>query len=531
MAEREATVTRPYFDLLGLARKSARLVVAVAALRFGTLLAVPLSLLGVGNWLWTALPLVLGAGFEFGALHLRQRLRRTLRGQCLTDAASEALGKTSFVPEKQVDSAFWAAHIAEHVVCIDLPSVAAAAAAGAAIATWTAIKLAPSAALALAGLVTLGTVLSLISNRHRARTTDAIVEKRQLTASLLAAAERDIGEIYGPTARGPLLSRIARHSAEWCQAVEVLERRQAVHRTLLGALLFAGLWLAARGQGIDVFDLREGTTLSVSFVAGSLLVACFLPAAYVFVTHLDSALVSRAELCGLAPPPGRSDSRDLPLESKPNRLCLRNLVHRYGEHEALRVNELDVELERVVVIVGPNGSGKTTLGALIVGVLTPSQGAVTLDGIPAGDVNRDQLAFVPQTPLILETLSVEENVRLVAPHADTALIERQLRALGFTRELAVPAGQLSRGEQRRVAIARAIVKDPLLLILDEPDSWLDAAGREVIAELLTRESRRRRVILISHRQDLVPAGATVIELGADHRLALDQSADSGVRSA
>jgi ABC-type multidrug transport system ATPase subunit len=171
-----------------------------------------------------------------------------------------------------------------------------------------------------------------------------------------------------------------------------------------------------------------------------------------------------------------------------------------------------VDLRRLTLIVAPNGTGKTTLARLICGVLTADAGTLQIDGVACSDLSRDDFGFVPQNPLIIESLTIEENVRLVAPESSAAAIEKVLLELGLRRPLNLMVGVLSRGEQRRVAIARAILKAPRLLLLDEPDVWLDNEGRASLRRVLERQLTERAVIVVSHRNDWLPNGGQVIDL-------------------
>jgi ABC-type multidrug transport system ATPase subunit len=191
---------------------------------------------------------------------------------------------------------------------------------------------------------------------------------------------------------------------------------------------------------------------------------------------------------------------------------LRDVVYRYGDHVALAIPQLEVSLRRPIGITGPNGSGKTTLACLIAGVLAPTAGSLELDGIASVLVDPEQIAFLPQSPVLIDAFSVEENIRLVAPRVSRAEIERELAQLGLTVPLSRTMSELSRGEQRRVALARALLKKPQLLILDEPDAWLDAAGRALLVSRLKQEDGQRSIIFVSHRADLLPLARTVLAL-------------------
>jgi ABC-type multidrug transport system ATPase subunit len=151
-------------------------------------------------------------------------------------------------------------------------------------------------------------------------------------------------------------------------------------------------------------------------------------------------------------------------------------------------------------------------------------------GVALADVSPDQIAFVPQHPCFIEALSVLDNVRLVAPDATPETVASALAALGLTVRPEHPAASLSRGEQRRVAIARAVLRRPRLLVLDEPDAWLDQAGRGALSEVLRREGEGRAVVLVTHRADLVEPGARVIVLSAAHTVEAQGTAEEVLAS-
>ncbi|HEY5874109.1 MAG TPA: ATP-binding cassette domain-containing protein, partial [Ilumatobacteraceae bacterium] len=151
---------------------------------------------------------------------------------------------------------------------------------------------------------------------------------------------------------------------------------------------------------------------------------------------------------------------------------------RYGSNTALDAVSLTVGVGEVVAVVGPNGAGKTTLLNTIAGILRPASGTVRLDGEsitgaePAALV-RKGLALVPEHRRIFKDLSVEENLKLAGITLTAA--ERKVR-LAETAELfavlgmrwTTSAGYLSGGEAQQLAIARALMSNPKLLLLDEP---------------------------------------------------------------
>jgi ABC-type multidrug transport system ATPase subunit len=165
----------------------------------------------------------------------------------------------------------------------------------------------------------------------------------------------------------------------------------------------------------------------------------------------------------------------------------RGLERRYGAKRVLRGLDLDVARGDFTVVTGPNGSGKTTLLRLVAGLAAPTGGELTVD------VDRAQLGFLGHEPLVYRELTAIENLVLYArlyrvPEARERtgmLLER----FGLWDARNERAATYSRGMLQRLALCRALLHEPSLLLLDEPYSGLDAQG----AELLDRELAERRV--------------------------------------
>ncbi|WP_448101201.1 thiol reductant ABC exporter subunit CydC [Luteibacter jiangsuensis] len=195
-------------------------------------------------------------------------------------------------------------------------------------------------------------------------------------------------------------------------------------------------------------------------------------------------------------------------------LHLREVWMRHAQHGewALRGLNLDIAAGTHLALIGASGAGKSSLAQLL-GRLYPYQGSVTLGGtaldqLCADDV-RERLAIVEQTPYLFDA-SLRDNLRIAAPDADDAALRRVLAVAQldeFLREL--PNGldtwvgangvNLSGGEARRLAIARALLVDAPVLVLDEPSEGLDALTTAALYKALAVETQDRSVLLITHR--------------------------------
>jgi len=200
----------------------------------------------------------------------------------------------------------------------------------------------------------------------------------------------------------------------------------------------------------------------------------------------------------------------------------------YPSRPGLVLDGLDFELhaDETVALIGPSGSGKTTVASLLLRFVDPVHGRVSVGGIDLAhcraDLWREQLAWVPQKPTIFHG-TIADNIRLGDPGAtvravrDAAVLagaDRFIQALPFGYETFVGDGgrPLSAGESRRIALARAFVRNAPLVILDEPTADLDRTSAGVVAEAVERLRTGRMVLLIAHRPELVEHADRVVLL-------------------
>lgn len=206
-----------------------------------------------------------------------------------------------------------------------------------------------------------------------------------------------------------------------------------------------------------------------------------------------------------------------------------DLTKNYGEGEtevqALRDVNFDIPSGEFVVVLGPSGSGKTTLLNQLGALEDPTSGSVQSDGIELNGLDeRDRtnyrlnsVGFVFQFFNLIPTLTAAENVALIAELIDGNTEERTRKVLaevGLTDRADHFPGQLSGGEQQRVSIARGLVKDPPLLLCDEPTGSLDVETGIQILKLLrgVTSSGDRSVFAVTHNSIIAEMANRVIEL-------------------
>jgi ATP-binding cassette subfamily C protein len=212
---------------------------------------------------------------------------------------------------------------------------------------------------------------------------------------------------------------------------------------------------------------------------------------------------------------GREREGGVPFPGLGQRLALRGVVVRYGNRPVLDGVDLTIEAGTTVLLGGPSGAGKTTLLDVLAGVVAPDAGAVIVDGVPLASLDlesyRARIAVVPQESVFFHD-TIAANLRLPAPAATDAELWEALTAAhadGFVRAaggLETSMGdqglRLSGGQRQRLSLARALLKRPDLLLLDEPSSALDAESEAAIRTTLARLHRRMTIVVVSHRGTL-----------------------------
>ncbi|MGD9734716.1 MAG: ABC transporter ATP-binding protein [Solirubrobacterales bacterium] len=214
-------------------------------------------------------------------------------------------------------------------------------------------------------------------------------------------------------------------------------------------------------------------------------------------------------------------------------LVVEDLVVRYGRVAALQGVSFSVDEGSAVAVVGPNGAGKSSMLSAVVGLVPAASGSIRFDGEQTNGVASERLvrrgmSLVPEGRHIFATLSVMDNLRLGATvrsdqraaHAQIAELLERFPALGQLRKQS--AGKLSGGEQQQLAIARALLSRPRLLMLDEPSlglapliidqvfDLLEALRKDGVTILLVEQNAARAVLFADHSY-VLRTGRVVLE--------------------
>lgn len=200
-------------------------------------------------------------------------------------------------------------------------------------------------------------------------------------------------------------------------------------------------------------------------------------------------------------------------------------IYRMGEIEIKAADGISFEIEKgeFVVVVGPSGAGKTTVLNILGGMDTASSGHVIVDGKDIAEYSqrqltayrRDEIGFVFQFYNLISNLTALENVEMALQICKEPMDAKMvMEDVGLSKRLNNFPAQLSGGEQQRVSIARALAKNPKLLLCDEPTGALDYNTGKAILKLLQDTCRQKgmTVILITHNSAIAPMADRIIKL-------------------
>ena len=397
------------------------------------------------------------------------------------------------------------------------PLAAALAGAGSVLACL--LILAPAGVLLAVGLLAAGVgipVLAALAARGAARRLAPARGQLAATFSDLLAGAAEL-HAYGAqaTALVPVTAadRDMTRQAERNAAVSGLSA--GLSSAIAGLALWGVLLLGVAATGGGALTRVPLAVLTLTALA-SFEVVTALPAAAI---QLGQARVSGRRIAAVldAPDPVREPPAPRPLPDGPVWVRLRGVQVRYRPdgRPALDGFDLDLPPGRRVGLVGPNGAGKSTVASVLLRFTELTAGTATLNGhdlasYSADDV-RTRIGGCPQDPHVFDA-SLRENLRLARPGAcDDQLAEAAARAglldwieslpLGWDTQAGTRGATLSGGQRQRLALARALLADPALLILDEPAAHLDPGARRALTADLLAATDGRATLFITHDRD------------------------------
>ena len=212
---------------------------------------------------------------------------------------------------------------------------------------------------------------------------------------------------------------------------------------------------------------------------------------------------------------------------KMSHISVRNISKKYGQNDSqiYALNDVSVDIEKgeVCVILGPSGSGKSTLLNMIGGLDTPDSGSIIVDGTNITDLDkksltdyrREKLGMIFQAYNLIAELSVIENVRVVKDISKAPLDENELLSLlGLDAHKDHFPAELSGGQQQRCSIARALIKNPALLLCDELTGALDSKSSKEVLRILEQinEHYKTTIIMITHDERIADMADRLVRI-------------------
>lgn len=204
-------------------------------------------------------------------------------------------------------------------------------------------------------------------------------------------------------------------------------------------------------------------------------------------------------------------------------------IYKVGDHEQKALSDVDLDIQegKFIVILGPSGAGKSTLLNLLGGLDSPTSGTISVQGKDISKLSNDELAdyraetvgFVFQSYNLIPTLTVFENVSLVKEITSNPLsVNEMLNEVGLSDHKDKFPSELSGGEQQRVSIARALAKNPKILLCDEPTGALDSETGAMVLKVLLKMARsyHKTIIIVTHNQNISKMADVIIKVKSGH---------------
>lgn len=192
-------------------------------------------------------------------------------------------------------------------------------------------------------------------------------------------------------------------------------------------------------------------------------------------------------------------------------ITVSHLIKQFGRFAALRGVSAEFSGGKLYAILGDNGAGKTTLLRTLAGLSQPTSGHITILGAPKFHDICHQVGYMAHPSLLYDEMSGRENLEYFARLygiTDTARCGNAIRAVGLDPDLARPVGQYSQGMRQRMSLARALLNDPKVLLLDEPFSNVDVrSATDMVRLLASTRDQGKTIFVVTHQASLLDGAA------------------------
>ena len=390
------------------------------------------------------------------------------------------------------------------------------------------------------GMLAIGSiaVLLLVAWRNQVATKKSVEGATMLLAQSHASQQSAAVQAQAVRALGMSGAMVSRQTALRSSGLAKLVESQFDGSRYAAASRFLRMFVQSAALGLGALLAIAGYISSGAIIAASILLGRALQPAEALIggwSQLSSAKVALQRLADVLSVPDDGERIRTSLPKPEGHLRVENVGVRRPDGMAILAGiNLAAAPGQITGVIGPSGSGKSTLAKVIAGALVPDLGTVRIDGAQRSDWDQDQLGqhfgYLPQEPSLFEG-SIKDNISRFARWSaregedidGQAVAAAKLAGVhdlvlnlpqGYDTMLGPMGAGLSAGQSQRIALARAFYGDPALLVLDEPNAFLDAEGEAaLVAAMMTARQRGATILIIAHRRSVLET--------ADHLLVLE----------
>lgn len=376
----------------------------------------------------------------------------------------------------------------------------------------------------VAAMLALGMVAMYTNRKPAAEMQQAAARGNMLIGSAIDAADTVRAFNAGGFLRQQWLQHIRHAHALFHKVATSRGMMQSLNQTFVALTTVCIIGVGA--TYVVAAELDTGALIGSNILAARALMTV---SRYAF---LGESFAKARQAMGTAQQIGRlpqEPSEGAALAEYQGRISFQDLAFAYPDNQTPIFESLTVDLEpgAVLIVAGGNGTGKTTLSRLIVGLIEPTRGRILVDGLEIQQVApewwRTQISYLPQEPTFLN-VTIMENLKTANPQADEAAVNAAINAVGLRRYISETkdgfeavieknGGDLALGIRRRLALARALITNGSLIVLDEPTGGLDEEGCQAVYQIMNQlSSQGKTIIACSHDPKIVNAAKFILDL-------------------